>query len=95
MWVRVATFEGVDPEKANAILKERMASGEMTPAAGMNSVLILDDKDAKKRKFFAFFESKDAITAAEADSSSRVRRFRSRSAASGRASLLRGRNPRR
>jgi heme-degrading monooxygenase HmoA len=66
MWVRVATFEGVDPEKANAILKERMASGEMTPAAGMNSVLILDDKDAKKRKFFAFFESKDAITAAEA-----------------------------
>jgi heme-degrading monooxygenase HmoA len=66
MWVRVATFEGVDPEKANAILKERMASGEMTPAAGMDSVLILDDKDAKKRKFFAFFDSKDAITAAEA-----------------------------
>ena len=65
MWVRVATFEGVDPEKANAILKERMASGEMAPAVGMNSVLILDDKDTKKRKFFAFFDSKDAITAAE------------------------------
>jgi heme-degrading monooxygenase HmoA len=65
MWVRVATFEGVDSEKANAIVKERMASGEMPPAAGMNSVLILDDKDAKKRKFFAFFDSKDAITAAE------------------------------
>jgi heme-degrading monooxygenase HmoA len=65
MWVRVATFEGVDPEKANRIVKERMASGEMTPGEGMNSVLILDDKDAKKRKFFAFFDSKEAITAAE------------------------------
>jgi hypothetical protein len=65
MWVRVATFEGVDPEKANEVLKERMASGEITPAVGMNSMLILDDEDAKKRKFFAFFDSKDAITAAE------------------------------
>jgi len=31
----------------------------------MSSVLVLDDKDAQKRKFLAFFESKDAITAAE------------------------------
>jgi hypothetical protein len=65
MWVRVATFEGADPEKANEILNERMASGEMTPPEGMSSVLILDDKDAKKRKFLAFFDNKDAITAAE------------------------------
>lgn len=48
MWVRVATFEGADPEKANEIVKEQLASGEMTPPAGMNSVLILDDKEAKK-----------------------------------------------
>ena len=66
MWVRVATFEGVDPEKANAIVNERMDSGEMTPPEGMNSVLVLDDKDAKKRKFLAFFESRDALEAAEA-----------------------------
>jgi hypothetical protein len=65
MWVRVATFEGADPEKANEIVKEQMASGEMTPPEGMNSVLVLDDRDAKKRKFLAFFDSKDAITAAE------------------------------
>jgi hypothetical protein len=43
-----------------------MSSGEMTPPGGMSSVLILDDKDAKKRKFFAFFESRDALEAAEA-----------------------------
>ena len=65
MWVRVATFEGVDPEKADAILKERMAAGEMTLPAGMSSALVLDDKDSGKRKFFAFFDSKEAITAAE------------------------------
>jgi hypothetical protein len=65
MWVRVATFEGADPERANAIVRERMASGEMTPSEGMHSVLILDDQAAKKRKFFAFFDSKEAIEAAE------------------------------
>ena len=65
MWVRVATFEGVDSEKANEIVKQQMASGEMTPPEGMDSVLVLDDKDAKRRKFFAFFDSKDAIVAAE------------------------------
>jgi len=65
MWVRVATFEGADPEKANAILKERMASGEMKMPEGMTSALVLDDKDARKRKFFAFFDGKEHITAAE------------------------------
>jgi len=65
MWVRVATFEGADPERADAIVKERMAAGEMTPSEGMHSVLILDDRAARKRKFFAFFDSKEAIAAAE------------------------------
>jgi hypothetical protein len=37
----------------------------MTPPNGMNSVLILDDKDAGKRKFFAFFDSRDSLEAAE------------------------------
>ena len=66
MWVRVATFEGGDTEKLDKLMEERMSSGEMTPAQGMSSVLILDDKDAKKRKFLAFFDSRDALEAAEA-----------------------------
>jgi hypothetical protein len=65
MWVRVATFEGGDTEKLDKILGERMSSGEMMPPEGMNSVLILDDKDAKKRKFLAFFDSREALEAAE------------------------------
>jgi len=65
MWVRVATFEGTDPEKANKILKEQLDAGEMTLPEGMSSALVLDDRDAKKRKFFAFFDTKDAIAAGE------------------------------
>jgi hypothetical protein len=66
MWVRVATFEGGDTEQLDMLMDERMSSGEMPPPEGMSSVLILDDKDAKKRKFLAFFESRDALEAAEA-----------------------------
>jgi len=65
MWVRVATFQGGDTEKLNKLTMERMSSGEMKPPDGMSSVLILDDKDAKKRKFLAFFDSRDALEAAE------------------------------
>lgn len=66
MWVRVATFEGGDTEKLERLTDERMSSGEMTPPEGMSSVLILDDKDAKRRKFLAFFDSRDSVEAAEA-----------------------------
>jgi hypothetical protein len=66
MWVRVATFEGGDTGKLDKLMDERMSSGEMTPPEGMSSVLVLDDKDAKKRKFFAFFDNRDALEAAEA-----------------------------
>jgi hypothetical protein len=66
MWVRVATFEGGDTEKLDKLMDERMSSGEMTPPEGMSSVLILDDKDARKRKFLAFFDSRDEVEAAEA-----------------------------
>lgn len=65
MWVRVATFEGGDTEKLDKLMDERMSSGEMTPPEGMSSVLILDDKDVRKRKFLAFFDSRDALEAAE------------------------------
>jgi hypothetical protein len=66
MWVRVATFEGGDTEKLDKLVDEQMSSGEMTAPVGMSSVLILDDNEAKRRKFFAFFDSRDALEAAEA-----------------------------
>ncbi len=67
MWVRVATFEGTDRAKLDKLMGEQMSSGEMTPPDGMTNVLILDEEGAaKKRKFLAFFDSKEAVEAAEA-----------------------------
>jgi hypothetical protein len=66
MWVRVATFEGGDTEKLDKLMDERMSSGEMLPPEGMQTVLVLDDKNSRKRKFLAFFDSRDALEAAEA-----------------------------
>lgn len=66
MWVRVATFEGGDTEKLDSLMDQRMQSGEMTPPQGMTGVLILADTAAKKRKFLAFFDGRDALEAAEA-----------------------------
>jgi hypothetical protein len=65
MWVRVATFDGGDTEKLDKLMQDRMSSGEMTMPEGLSSVLILDDKDAKKRKFLAFLDSREALEAAE------------------------------
>ena len=65
MWVRVATFEGGDTAKLDKLVNERMSSGEMTPPEGMSSVLILDDSDSGRRKFLAFFDSRDSLEAAE------------------------------
>src|SRR5689334_8152760 len=66
MWVRVATFECGDTEKLEKLMNERMSSGDMTAPEGMNSALVLDDQDGKKRKFLAFFDGRDTLEAAEA-----------------------------
>lgn len=65
MWARIATFEGGDQEKLQKMNDERMASGEMKPPEGMKRVLLLADPDKNRRLFIAFFDSKDAIAAAE------------------------------
>ena len=86
MWVRVATFEGTDPEKLDKLMDDRMSSGEMPPPDGMTNVLILDEEAAKKRKFLAFFDSREAVEAAEAGFERQATRSRRRSAGSARAS---------
>jgi heme-degrading monooxygenase HmoA len=65
MWVRVATFEGGDTQKLQKLNEERMSSGEMTPPDGMNHVLLLVDPDTNRRLFVSFFDSREAIAAAE------------------------------
>ena len=65
MWVRVATFEGGDAEKLDRLMNERMSAGEMTPPEGMSAVLVLDNRETGKRKFLAFFDSRETLEAAE------------------------------
>jgi hypothetical protein len=65
MWARVASFEGGDQEKMQKLNEERRASGEMKPPDGMKRVLLLGDADGNRRLFITFFDSRDAVEAAE------------------------------
>ncbi len=65
MWARVATFEGGDQEQLQKMNEERMQSGDMSPPEGMQRVMLLGDAGANRRLFIAFFESREAMEAAE------------------------------
>ncbi len=64
MYARIASFEGGDAERLRQMGDEQMSSG--TTPAGMKRVLMLEDKDSNKRKFIAFFDSRDELDAAAA-----------------------------
>src|SRR4051794_29666364 len=64
MYARVATFEGGDTQK----IREMTGSAETRPAPpeGMKRVLMLSDDAGARRLFIAFFDSREALDAAEA-----------------------------
>ncbi len=66
MFARVAAFEGGDNERLRKMSEEQMASGEMNPPEGIKRVMLLDDDAGSQRLFIAFFDSREAIVAAEA-----------------------------
>ena len=66
MYARVATFEGGDNERLMQLNEERMASGEMNPPEGIKRVMLLNDAANGARLFITFFDSREALTAAEA-----------------------------
>lgn len=65
MYARVATFEGGDGDRLQQMTQERMDSGTMDAPAGMKKVLLLADRDANRRLFIAFFDSREEIEAAQ------------------------------
>jgi hypothetical protein len=65
MWARVASFEGGNAQELRRLNEERMSSGDMKPPEGMKRVLLLSDADKNRRMFVAFFDSREAIEAAE------------------------------
>jgi hypothetical protein len=66
MFARIATFEGGDTDRLQALSDERMASGDLNPPEGVRRVTMLADRGANRRMFISFFDSKDAVEAAEA-----------------------------
>jgi hypothetical protein len=66
VFARVASFEGGDNARLRQWSEEAMASGEMNVPEGMQRVLMLDDDASSKRLFISFFDSREAIEAAEA-----------------------------
>jgi hypothetical protein len=63
MYARVASFEGGDMERLRALAEERQTEGTGFPE-GVKQVLVLADREANRRLFVTFFESRDALDAA-------------------------------
>ena len=65
MYARIASFEGGDNERLRQLNQERMASGTMNLPEGLQRAMVLNDDASGKRLFITFFESREAIEAAE------------------------------
>jgi hypothetical protein len=65
MWARIASFEGGNTEELQRRSEERMASGEANLPQGMKRALVFADAGANRRLFISFFDSREAIAAAE------------------------------
>ena len=66
MFARVASFEGGDSERRRQLNDEQMRNGSLNPPEGIKSVLLLEDNEAGKSMFITFFDTREAIAAAEA-----------------------------
>ncbi len=65
MYARVAAFEGGDEQRLTEMNEERMSSGEMMPPEGIKRVMLLGNNEAGKRLFISFFDTREAVAAAE------------------------------
>jgi hypothetical protein len=65
MYARVASFEGGDEKRLQQLNEERVSSGTMDPPQGVKRAMMLASNEAGKRLFITFFDSREAIEAAE------------------------------
>ena len=65
MFVRVASFEGGDTNRLRELNQERRDSGSTGMPEDVRRVMILDDEQGGKRLFVTFFDSRDAVDAAQ------------------------------
>jgi hypothetical protein len=62
MYARVASFEGGDLERLRQLAEEREGTGF---PEGVKQALVLADQERNRRLFVTFFETRDALDAAE------------------------------
>jgi hypothetical protein len=65
MYARVASFEGGDEQRLQQLNEERRSAGTMNPPEGVKKVMLLGKNDSGKRLFITFFDSREAVQAAE------------------------------
>lgn len=66
MFARVASFEGGDVDRLRELNENRMREGTMDLPAGLTSAMMLQDSANGRRLFVSFFDSREAIDAAQA-----------------------------
>ncbi len=65
MFARVASFEGGDMERMRELNEQRIESGTMNFPPGMKKVMVLAGSEGNRRLFVTFFDSREAVEAAE------------------------------
>jgi hypothetical protein len=65
MFARVASFEGGDLEQIRRRAEEAQTSGTMNMPEGITRTLVLADREANRRQFITFFETREALDAAQ------------------------------
>jgi len=65
MFARVASLEGGDGKRILEMNEEAMQSGTMNAPQEIKRVLLFDDDQRNRRLFITFFDSREAIQAAE------------------------------
>jgi hypothetical protein len=66
MFVRVASFEGGNTEELRRMNEERQAGEGTGMPEGVRRIMVLNDQDANRRLFIAFFDTREAVDAAQA-----------------------------
>ena len=65
MYARVASFEGGDIDRLQAVSEERMSARTMGLPAGVSDAMVLHDRGSGRRLFVTPFDSRESLDAAE------------------------------
>jgi hypothetical protein len=66
VYARVASFEGGNTELLKQMNEEGMSSGTMDMPEGLSRAMLLSNQPGDRRLFITFFDSREALDAAEA-----------------------------